>query len=347
LIDELAQLMPGTAMSAMLHTLSEPAPSPEAGTPGAHDAAELHDRWAQFVARELCSFSIRVRGERNFKVSAWTRSEGGFVVAHFTTVAGRAQLERTPTDIRRDSRDNYCLYLPLQGEHEIQQCNRDVVCRPASLTLLTTGEPYLQTKRGDNDTLYLLMPRAFVDQRLTHGEDICANVVGAEHGVGRLAMDTIASLCREAARMSSQEFLGACNLAGELVLLGLSGAGDLTSNSRSIRASNLARAKRVIRMRMADSDLSLDDIASECGLSLRYLHDLFRDDGRTVREYLQGERLHASRRMLERAVAGAATVTDVCMACGFSSPSVFSTAFRRAFGVSPRDVVRRARPPQP
>ena len=100
-------------------------------------------------------------------------------------------------------------------------------------------------------------------------------------------------------------------------------------------------------MRMADSDLSLEDIASECGLSLRYLHDLFRDDGRTVREYLQGERLHAARRMLERAVAGAATVTDVCMACGFSSPSVFSTAFRKAFGISPRDVARRARPSQP
>jgi AraC-like DNA-binding protein len=94
---------------------------------------------------------------------------------------------------------------------------------------------------------------------------------------------------------------------------------------------------------MADPDLSPDDVARECGLSLRYLHDLFQDDGRTVREYLQGERLYAARRMLEHAVAGSTTITEVCMACGFSSPSVFSTAFRRAFGISPRDVVRRER----
>ena len=333
-------------MNATLHTLGEPPLPSMAGMQGAAEAADLHDRWARFVAQELCSFSIRARGESNFRVDAWTRSEGGFVVAHFTTVAGRAQLERTPTEISRDSRDNYCLYLPLLGEHEVQQCNRDIVLKPASLTLLTTGEPYVQTKRGDNDTLYLLMPRAFVDQRLTHGEDICANVVDAQHGVGRLAMDTVASLCRQAASMSREEFVGACNLAGELVLLGLSGTGDLTSNSRSIRASNLARAKRIIRTRLADPDLTPDDVARECGLSLRYLHDLFQDDGRTVREYLVGERLHAARRMLEHAVAGSSTVTEICMACGFSSPSVFSTAFRRAFGISPRDVVRRDRQPQ-
>lgn len=327
----------------MVHTLTESRPPSDAAA-GGRDASDLHDRWAKFVAQELCSFSISSRGERDFRVSAWTRSEGGFVVARFTTVAGQARLDRTAKEIGHDARDNYCLYLPLQGEHEIQQCNRDVVCSPATLTLLTTGEPFLQTKRGNNDTLYLLMPRAFVDQRLINGEDSCANVVGAQHGVGRLAIDTVSSLCREAERMSSEEFLSACNLAGELVLLGLSGAADLMSNSRSIRASNLARAKRIIRIRMADADLTPDHIARECGLSLRYLHDLFRDDGRTVREYLQCERLHAARRMLERAVAGAATVTDVCMACGFSSPSVFSTAFRNAFGMSPRDVVRRVRP---
>ena len=121
-------------------------------------------------------------------------------------MAGRAQLQRTQAEIGRDSRDNYCLYLSLQGEHEIEQGTRHVVCKPGSLTLLTTGEPYLQTKRGDNDTLYLLMPRTFVDQRLTRAEDVCVRAVGAQQGVGRLAMDTVVSLCREASSMSSEGF---------------------------------------------------------------------------------------------------------------------------------------------
>lgn len=303
-------------------------------------ADRLH-RWASFVAENLCTFSIQSPHDSNFAIRAQTRSDGGFVVARFTTVAGRAQLERTTAEIRADSRDGYALYVPVQGVQQIRQLNRDALCSPATLTLVAMGEPYRQTKLGDNDTLYLLIPRRFADERLVQSENICSRPVSAQTGMGRLAVDTVAALGREASRLSDADFLGAARVAGDLVLLALAGAADLMSEVRSVRASNLARAKRIIRARLDDADLSLSDIARECGLSLRYLHDLFRDDGRTVREYLQGERLLLARHMLERAPVGAAAVTDVCMRCGFSNPSQFSTAFRRAFGISPREVLRR------
>jgi AraC-like DNA-binding protein len=328
--------------NAATNTLSDqPSVSADASGGSAREHGNLQDRWASFVAQNLCRFSIRTQRESNFKVDAQTRADNGFVVARVNTVAGRAQLERTAAEIRGDGRDSYCLYVPVHGSHQLHQCHRDVVCAPETVSLITIGEPYIQTKLGDNDTLYLLMPRAFVDQRLLHGEDICARLVSARDGVGRLAADTLAALQREASNMSAEEFRVATRAAGDLVLLAVAGAADLMSDTRSIRASNLARAKRIIRARLADPDLSLSDVARACGLSLRYLHDLFRDDGRTAREYLQGERLLNARRMLERSSAGTASVTDVCMACGFSNPSQFSTAFRRAFGVSPRDVLRR------
>jgi len=328
--------------SAVTNILSETRPASRDVTDAPAREGNLKDRWASFVAQTLCRFSIRTQREPNFNVDAQTRSDGGFVVARFNTIGGRAQLERTAAEIRGDGRDAYCLYVPLRGTHELNQCERSAICAPGTVTLISTGDPYLQTKLGDNDTLYLLMPRTFVDQRLIHGEDICARLVSAREGVARLATDTLAALHREAAKMSMEEFRVATHAAGELVLLAVSGAADLTSAARSIRASNLARAKRIIRARLADADLALSDIASECGLSLRYLHDLFRDDGRTVREYLQGQRLLSARRMLERS-PGAVTVTDVCLASGFSNPSQFSTAFKRAFGLSPRDVLRPSR----
>jgi AraC-like DNA-binding protein len=325
--------------SAVTNTLNDTLPASREGYDAPVRKGNLKDRWASFVAQNLCRFSIRTQRESNFNVDAQTRSEGGFVVARFNTIGGCAQLERTAAEIGSDGRDAYCLYVPLRGTHELEQCQRSAICSPATVALISIGEPYLQTKLGDNDTLYLLMPRTFVDQRLLHGEDVCARLVSARDGVARLAADTLAALQREASKMSTDEFRVATHAAGELVLLAVAGAADLMSDTRSIRASNLARAKRVIRARLADTDLSLSDIASECGLSLRYLHDLFRDDGRTVREYLQGERLLSARRMLERR-GGPATVTDICLACGFSNPSQFSTAFRRAFGLSPRDVLR-------
>ena len=328
--------------TATINLSERPSGSSETIAGSERERGNPQDRWASFVAQNLCRFTIKTQRESNFRVDAQTRSDDGFVVARFNTTGGRAQLERTAAEIRSDGRDSYCFYVPVRGSHQLHQCHRDAVCTPETVSLITIGEPYVQTKLGDNDTFYLLMPRSFVDQRLLRGEDICARLVSAREGVGRLAADTLAALQREASNMSAGEFRVATRAAGDLLLLAVAGAADLMSNTRSIRASSLARAKRIIRARLVDPDLSLSDVARACGLSLRYLHDLFRDDGRTAREYLQGERLLSARRMLERSSAGGAGVTDVCMACGFSNPSQFSTAFRRAFGVSPRDVLRRS-----
>src|SRR5215813_9798393 len=111
--------------SAVTNGLSEIATgTPEADEARIPESADLHHRWAEFVAQKLCSFSIESQRENSFRVNARARSEGGFVVARFTTVAGRANLERTPSEIGRDGRDGYCLYVPLAGEHGIRQCHR-------------------------------------------------------------------------------------------------------------------------------------------------------------------------------------------------------------------------------
>ena len=70
-----------------------------------------------------------------------------------------------------------------------------------------------------------------------------------------------------------------------------------------------------------------------------FLHNLFRDDGRTVSQYLKVARLERARELLQRRHAPDVSVTDVALACGYSNMSQFSTAFRRAFGLTPRDVL--------
>src|SRR5271166_3588657 len=71
------------------------------------------ERYANLVAETFCRFAIRTRRETNFRINAESRMEDGFGVARFTTVAGRAQLHRTPAVIRADERDSYVLYVPV------------------------------------------------------------------------------------------------------------------------------------------------------------------------------------------------------------------------------------------
>jgi AraC-like DNA-binding protein len=290
------------------------------------------------VTRNLGRRKIRTEREPGFQIGARVHRVDDFMVARFKTVAGRAQLDRGSEEIAIDGRNGYAVYLPLEGEHELTQFHRGACCKVHSLTMITQAEPASQIKYGDNDTVYFFMPRSFVDQRVIGSEDLCARTISALDGTERLAVETLRTLQRESASMSEDAFRTAARLTGELLMLAFRGAGDIQSDASSVRAANLARVKRTIRARLSDPDVTLADIAGECGLSLRYLHDLFRHDGRTAWEYLRCERLQRARHVLESVPA--LPITDVSMRCGFSSPSQFATAFRRAFGISPRDARR-------
>ena len=303
--------------------------------------ASLHGDWATFITRNLCRFSFRTRKEANFEVNASVRSGDGFMVARFKTIAGNAELDRGRADILSDGQDAYALYMPIRGQHEISQLGRRERCIPGSVMLVTMAEPLLHTKLGDNDTNYLFLPREFVDQRLMRAEERCVRPVVAEQGLQRLLCESISAYQSTASELSDAQFQSVSRVIGDLVLLAISGSADLMSDLRSVRAGNLGRAKRIIRARLTDPDLSLADIAVECGLSLRYLHALFRDEGCTIGEYLKRERLQRAHRLLEISDPSNVTVTEVALACGFSNPSQFSTAFRRGFAVSPKDVLRR------
>lgn len=307
----------------------------------AREQATLHAEWASFITRNFCRFSFRTRKEPDFRVDASVRSANGFMLARFKTIAGNAQLDRGTAEIRKDGEDAYALYMPMHGEYDIAQLNRSERCVPGSLIFVSMAEPLLHTKLGDNDTQYFFLPREFVDQRLLRAESVCAYSVAAEAGMPRLLRESLSAFQASAAGMSDEQFHSAARIVGDLAVLALSGHTDAMADLRSVRAANLARVKRVLRARLADSDLTLAGVAAECRLSLRYLHALFREDGYTAAEYLKRERLQCARRMLEVADPSRTSVTQIALACGFSSASRFSTEFRRGFSLSPKDVLRR------
>jgi AraC-like DNA-binding protein len=309
----------------------------------ASEHRDMHDRWLSFLGRHVFTYSMLSNSPKDssFQINAHSRSTNGFTLARFKTIKGKAQLVRGSLEIGRDSRNSYVIYVSLRGSIELAQFGRKQVYDPYSIVLLSASDRLSHTKFGDNDTACLVLPREFVDQRVIRGEDLCARPSGPSVGIRHLFADTLLTFQKDAPTMTDNEFSTATRLVGELGLLAIAGSREVMSHLRSVRISNLARVKRVMRNQFDDPSLTLSNVARACGLSLRYLHDLFRDDGRTAREYLIGERLQQARRMLEASSDSCVTVTSVSMACGFSNPSQFSTAFRRAFGVCPRDVLCR------
>ncbi|MCB2049158.1 MAG: helix-turn-helix transcriptional regulator [Novosphingobium sp.] len=99
------------------------------------------------------------------------------------------------------------------------------------------------------------------------------------------------------------------------------------------------------RLRLIDERLSespeppsLAELANLCGMSVRQLTRGFRvSRGCSIGDYLEQRRMEHSKRLLMQGEA----VKGVAFALGFSSPSSFTFAFRRAVGMSPTQFRQR------
>lgn len=97
----------------------------------------------------------------------------------------------------------------------------------------------------------------------------------------------------------------------------------------------LERVMSVVNKNIANSDLSIDMIADEVGISRVHLHRKMKDlTGQTPHDFIRTIRLKHAAQLL---AAGDKSVTDIVYACGFSSAASFSTLFKKVYGVSPRE----------
>lgn len=96
---------------------------------------------------------------------------------------------------------------------------------------------------------------------------------------------------------------------------------------------SLQYAARFIRENYHQS-FSLKGLAVDCGYGYDYFqHQFKRETGLSPQRYLMEQRLQNARRLL----CAGASCTQAAYACGFSSAAQFSTLFRRAYGMSPRE----------
>ena len=96
------------------------------------------------------------------------------------------------------------------------------------------------------------------------------------------------------------------------------------------------RVKAYIEAKLADPELSVEQIAHACGISVRGLHRHFAEDpAGSVSRYLWQRRLIRCAEALRDPSRAHLSITDVCFSYGFSSSSHFSRLFKDRFGVPP------------
>lgn len=99
----------------------------------------------------------------------------------------------------------------------------------------------------------------------------------------------------------------------------------------------LERVMKVINKNLNNSDLSVDKIADEVGISRVHLHRKMKElTGQTPHDFIRNIRLKQAANLLS---SNNMNITEVMYACGFNNAASFSTIFKKFYGMSPRDYM--------
>jgi AraC-like DNA-binding protein len=259
-------------------------------------------------------------------------------------------VRRTERHIARDAPDLLKAYLVCEGGPVvIRQGGRQAVLTAGDLAFYDTRRPYegvlgtdpVRPLRG----MTFMFPPSLLPLSPTGVRELTATRIPATAGVGELTSQFLLQLARnvehytpaEAARLSScaLEVL-ATRLAREL------GIGD-RGTPEARRRALLTTVQGFIQQNLGDSGLSPATVAAAHHISLRTLHQLFHEEGRTVAGYIRARRLERCRRDLADPALDSRPVSAIAARWGFASAADFSRAFRAAHGMPPAEYRRSAR----
>jgi AraC-like DNA-binding protein len=117
---------------------------------------------------------------------------------------------------------------------------------------------------------------------------------------------------------------------------------ELMGGRRLSVAPRLVRQAEEFLEAHATEPVTISDLVEQCGCSRRAIFTAFNKyRGYTPMQFLADARLKSAREALQSPSPGD-TVSSITYACGFSHPGRFSAAYRRRFGESPSETLRKA-----
>ena len=100
----------------------------------------------------------------------------------------------------------------------------------------------------------------------------------------------------------------------------------------------MKRIMAIINKNISNSDLTVDDIAREVGLSRVHLYRKMKElTNQSPHQFVRNLRIKQAEKLM---VNKGCKISEVVYTCGFPNPAAFNTAFKNVFGMNPRDYLK-------
>lgn len=298
------------------------------GVPGADRSA----RWSEIISQAYFPLELEFKDPAHFQGRLNHRAFGQVALSRLTS--DPVSYTRRGRHIREGLAEDYLITIPRSAPVEFRQLGRDVRCDPGGFIIERGDEPYRFSYSQPNDLFVLKVSKAELSTRVANPDRLCAQVFDATRGTAQLfaSMVDLAQTSDSALDVASQDALGR-QLLEFLALAVGTGSADEADVTSAVRTAHLARIDIFIRDNIKAADLSPERIASSCGISKRYLHDLFRSANKTVAQQVREYRLIAAQRDLSSMTQD--SLAAVAYRYEFSDQAQFSRLFKAKFGITP------------
>lgn len=261
--------------------------------------------------------------------------------------ANATTIERTSA-LAADPADAYLFVgLQLSGTSIVVQGDHEAVLRPGDLAVYDTRRPYTLLNDHGIHQHYFRVPigalalpgralEAVTAVRLDGRRPLARATAGY---LGHLA-DSVGDLSAAEAAQATAPTIGLIRTLLTAQLL------ESPLRREHLEDSLETRILEYIRVHLADRDLSPRRIAAAHHISVRHLYRLMGRSGIVLGDWIRERRLEQCREELADP-ASRTTITEVAHKWGFSDPSQFGRAFKRAYSMTPREWMHTSRPHSP
>ena len=206
--------------------------------------------------------------------------------------------------------------------------------RPGEFVLLDNTRFYQMEMDSAHEAVDLMMPQGWLERYLPDPGALLGRPVSARSGWGA----PLGSLLETMAEGIDHTPLPRPMIAEQVGTLLTLATGFHEPAAESRHRGQLARQiLRRIESDFADPDLSPEGLASELGISKRYLQQLLAGSGTSFVQELTATRLDRGSDMLTDPRARGLSVGEIAFRCGFLDPGYFARAFRKRFGRTPSE----------
>jgi AraC-like DNA-binding protein len=291
--------------------------------------------WHETIASTYFPLDLKFREPASFtgELSDWQL--GGVSLSRLTSEA--LQYRRLPHHFRGERDEHFLVTVPARSEIFFAQAGKDVRCNPGGFILERSHEPYEFSHADPADLWVMKVEAKALGLRLRAPDRFCSMQFNAAEGAGGLFTDMLHLIPMRFDAMSIEvrETVGK-QLIDLLVLALKADERTLTTGTSTVREAHLTRIESVVRKNLGDAGLDPETIARACGISTRYLHELFRDTNQTVGSWIRDQRLEAAREALTDR-SNKQSLAEIAYRFGFGDQAQFSRAFRSAYGMAPKD----------